>query len=66
MISLKCVFVTNFRNFFGFIVHYRGIEIDLSKIKIIIEMQLSKALKQVCSLLRQTGMHKEIYFQSFK
>jgi Reverse transcriptase (RNA-dependent DNA polymerase) len=44
--SLKCAFVSSSGKFLGFVVHHKGIEIDQSKIKAIMELSPSKNLKQ--------------------
>lgn len=46
MKPLKCVVGVTYAKFLGFIMRNRGIELDLSKIKTIIEMSPPKTLKQ--------------------
>ncbi|XP_020080912.1 uncharacterized protein LOC109704570 [Ananas comosus] len=50
MNPLKCAFGVTSGKFLGFIVRYRGIEVDPDKIKAIIEMPHPKSLKQLRSL----------------
>jgi RNase H-like domain found in reverse transcriptase/Reverse transcriptase (RNA-dependent DNA polymerase) len=50
---LKCAFMVSSGKFLGFVVRHRGIEIDLGKIKVIIELPPPKNLKQLRSLQGQ-------------
>ena len=46
----KCVFVVSSRKFLGFIVSQQGIEANLDKIKVIMEIKSSEKVKEVQSL----------------
>ena len=50
MNPLKCAFDVTFRKFLGFIVQYRGIEVDQSKIDVIQRMPEPKNLRKLRSL----------------
>ena len=51
--SAKCAFRVPFGKLLGFIVNRRGIELDLSKIKVIRDLPSSKNKTEVMSLLRR-------------
>ena len=46
----KCVFSVQSRKLLGYIVSMRGIEVDLAKVKEILEMEAPKTLKQLRGL----------------
>jgi len=51
----KCVFVVSLRKFLGFIVSQQGIEANLDKIKVIMEIKSSEKVKEVQSLTRKVA-----------
>ncbi|XP_050238203.1 uncharacterized protein LOC126687690 [Mercurialis annua] len=53
MNPLKCAFRVSARNFLGFLVHQRGVEIDKNKAKAIINGELPKTKKQLQRLVGQ-------------
>jgi hypothetical protein len=60
----KCAFMVSSGKFLGFFVRHRGIEIDPSKIKAILELTPPRNLKQLRSLSsRTTGLHQTVYCQ---
>ena len=48
--SLKCAFMVSSGKFLGFVIRHRGIEIDSSKIKAILEMSPPQNLEELRSL----------------
>lgn len=51
----KCAFGVSSRKFFGFMVSQRGIEVNLEKVKAILEMSSPKMIKEVQSLTRRVA-----------
>ena len=65
MNPMKCAFEVMFGKFLGFIVRHRGIEINISKIKAILEMPPPK-LEAVEVLSRTACVYPEVHCQSFR
>ena len=47
---IKCAFGVFTGKFLGYIVHHRGIEVNLEKVKAILDMQAPRNIKEVQSL----------------
>ena len=55
MNSLKCVFEVSFRKFLGFLVHSRGIDVDLAKAMTIATMRPPATVKELKCFLRKVS-----------
>ena len=55
----KCVFAFTSGKFWGFMVSQRGIEANLDKVKVIIEVKSPKTVKEVQSLTKKVAALKK-------
>lgn len=57
---LKCAFGVSSEKFLGFVVHYKGIDIDPTKAKAIQDMKPPKTIKELKSFM-ESILHSKIY-----
>ena len=59
---LKCAFGVQARNFLGFLVHQKGVEVDKNKIKAIILVKASQNKKNLQKFLGQVNYLRRLIF----